>query len=211
MATPASTAHIARVLVVEDEPKVAIIDPELTLSLGPATTAASGLDALTQAIESHLSKGAHAASQALALAAVRLLMRWLPAAYADGSDREARIRVAEGSMLSAMAFGHLLDLPHGYTCAVLLPIVLRWNAPSRPDEFAELATTCRLADGPAFLAAVADLVHRLGIPATLATLDLDRHAAYIVANCRSGSMKANPRALSDDDVRTILRELIPSA
>lgn len=207
-------------------PRAAIIDPELTLSLGPAITAASGLDALTQAIESHLSTGAHAASQALALAAVRLLMRWLPAAYADGSDREARIRVAEGSMLSAMAFGqsglgavhglahpigHLLDLPHGYTCAVLLPIILRWNAPSRPHEFAELAADCGLADGTQFLAAVVDLVRRLGIPATLPTLDLDRHAEYVVANCRSGSMKANPRALSDDDVRSILREFIPSA
>ncbi len=207
-------------------PKAALIDPELTLAMSPELTAACGLDALTQAIESHLSLGAHAASQALALAAVRLLARWLPAAYADGADREARTRVTEGSMLSAMAFGqsglgavhglahpigHLLGLPHGYTCAVLLPPILRWNAPARPAEFRELAAACGLESGEEFIAAIETMNRRMGIPASFPQLRPETHAAYIVANCRSGSMKANPRPLADDDVRTLLQDLATSS
>jgi alcohol dehydrogenase class IV len=206
-------------------PRIAIIDPELTLSMSPALTAASGLDALTQAIESHLSLGAHATSQALALAAVRLLVRWLPAAYADGTDREARIRVAEGSMLSAMAFGqsglgavhglahpigHLLNLPHGHTCAVLLPYILRWNAPAKPAEFLELAATCGLKDGEDFVATIETMNREMSIPATFAELRPEIHADYIVANCRSGSMKANPRPLDDNAVRALIQTLAPS-
>jgi alcohol dehydrogenase class IV len=203
-------------------PKVAIIDPELTVSMSPAVTAASGMDALTQAVESYLSLGAHATSQALAIAAVRLLMRWLPAAHADGQNQEARTRVAEGSMLSAMAFGqsglgavhglahplgHLLDLAHGFTCAVLLPHVLRWNAPDRPAEMAELAQACGLADGPAFIGAIERMAASFGIPRGLAALDPTQHTEYVVANCRSGSMRANPRPMSDEDVLAMLHTL----
>lgn len=203
-------------------PRAALIDPELTLSMSPALTAASGLDALTQAIESYLSLGAQATSQALAIAAVRLLNKWLPVAYADGTDREARTRVAEGSMLSAMAFGesglgavhglahpigHLLGLPHGHTCAVILPHVLRWNQPARPRAFAELAAACGETSGDGFIAAIETLNRRMGIPNTLAQLRPEDHADYIVANCRSGSMKANPRPLDDRQVRALLDRL----
>jgi alcohol dehydrogenase class IV len=207
-------------------PKVAIIDPELTVSASPEITAASGMDALTQAVESYLSLGAHATSQALAIASVRLLMRWLPAAFANGQDREARTRVAEGSMLSAMAFGqsglgavhglahpigHVLDLAHGFTCAVLLPHILRWNASARPVEMDEMAAACGLADGPAFIDAIEAMARSFGIPRGFAELRTTDRSDYIVANCRSGSMKANPRPMEDADVIALLHTLANEA
>jgi alcohol dehydrogenase class IV len=130
--------------------------------------------------------------------------------------------VAEGSMLSAMAFGqsglgavhglahplgHLLDLAHGFTCAVLLPHVLRWNAPERPAEMAELAHACGLADGSAFIVAIERMAASFGIPRGLAALDPTQHTEYVVANCRSGSMRANPRPMSDEDVIAMLQTL----
>jgi len=203
-------------------PDLAIVDPELTVSMSPALTAASGLDALTQAIESYISLNTHAASQALALGAVRLLMQWLPVAFADGANQEARTHVAEGSLLSGMAFGqsglgavhglahplgHLLDLPHGFTCAVLLPHILRWNAPVREAELDKLAAATGHPDAPNFIEAVARMVAAFGIPAGLPKLDPAEHAPFVVANCRSGSMKANPRPMSDDDVTAMLHQL----
>jgi alcohol dehydrogenase class IV len=204
-------------------PTAAIVDPELTVTLPPSITAASGMDALTQAVESFLSTRAHNVSRSLAAAAVRLLMAGLPGAYADGGNREARTDVAEGSLLSAMAFsqsglgavhglahpvGLALDAAHGLVCAVLLPHVLRWNAPACDPELGRLASVTGYSGAEEFIGAIEELCRALGIPRTFAAMGLaDVHVEYIVANCRSGSMAANPRPMEDDDVRALLRRL----
>lgn len=204
-------------------PAAALVDPDFTLALPAQVTADSGMDALTQALESYVSTGASELSRGLAERAVALLLRWLPQAYADGSHAEARLRVAEGSMLTALAFsqsglgavhglahpiGHVLNLAHGLTCAVLLPHIMRWNYDCRRDDWSRLARACGLADGAALLRAVEALATELRVPGNLRGLGLrEEHFAYIVRHCRSGSMKANPRAMSDDEVLAMLRVL----
>ncbi|OGV76059.1 MAG: hypothetical protein A3K19_02380 [Lentisphaerae bacterium RIFOXYB12_FULL_65_16] len=204
-------------------PFAAIVDAELTVTQPPALTAASGLDALTQAIESYVSKHANAVTRALAISAVQRLMCHLGAAYRDGTDRAARTAVAEGSLLSGMAFsqsglgavhglahplGLTLGLAHGLTCAILLPPVLRWNLPACRPEFTELAAVTGSASADEFVAAVARMARELGVPEDFRALGLtgDRFE-YIVANCRSASMKANPRPMSDADVVSLLSAL----
>lgn len=204
-------------------PRAALVDPELTVSLPAEKTAWSGLDALTQAAESYLSTKANAASRALAREAVRLLLTHLAAAVGQGTDREARTRVAEGSLLSAMAFsqsglgavhglahplGLGLGVPHGLTCAILLPPVLELNATAAAAEQADLARFCGLADAAAFRARVTVLCRELGVPAGFRRWRLaETHFPQILATCRSGSMQTNPRLLTDAEILDLLRSL----
>lgn len=201
----------------------AIIDPALTLTMSRAVTAASGLDALTQAVESYLSRGANAATLALARQATVLMLPALPAACIDGADRNARAAMAEGSLLAAMAFaqsglgavhalahplGAALKLAHGYTCAVLLPHILAYNADAAAKRLAELARAAGLESGAELVQAIADLCAELGIPGSLAGDGLTAaHFPSILQHCRSNSMRFNPREMSDDDVLGVLAKL----
>ncbi len=199
----------------------AIVDPDFTLGLPKRVTADSGLDALTQAIESYVSSGASALSKSLALEATSLLLRWLPLAWEDGGDANARTKTAEGSMLSAMAFsqsglgavhglahpiGHRLDLAHGFTCAVLLPHIIRFNIPACREDFDHLGAAAGCSDSRGLCERVEWLCKHLQVPQTFPTLQPD-DIPYIVKNCRSGSMKANPRFMSDEDVTILLQRL----
>jgi hypothetical protein len=95
-------------------PQAALVDPELTLGLPPEVTAQSGMDALTQAIESYVGRNANPVSDGLALQAIELLARHLPAAVEDGSRIENREPVALGSLLTGMAFTNTgLGAVHG--------------------------------------------------------------------------------------------------
>ena len=205
-------------------PDLALVDPELTLSSPPAVTAASGMDALTQAIESMVSLGANHATEALAAQAVELIYRHLSAACAHPDDLAARTAMAEGSMLTAMAFSHsglgavhgighpvgsLLHLPHGFTCAVLLVPVMEWNLPAVRDKFTRLAQLCGHDSAEDFIAGVRRLRDAIGIPGHFHDAGLKpEHFPFVIANCRSGSMKANPRPMTDADVVTILQKLL---
>lgn len=204
-------------------PAAALVDPELTLTAPPALTAASGLDALTQALEAYLSRKANAASRPLAAAAVARLLPNLASTWRDGTNRNARTAVAAGSLLSAMAFsqsglgavhglahplGLALGLPHGLTCAILLPHMLEWNAPVCGAALDELARLLGCDSGEKLRQRIAALCRELQVPAGFGNCGL--HASQIetvVTNCRSGSMKANPRHLEDDDVRALLDRL----
>lgn len=204
---------------------LAIVDPELTFDCPPGVSAASGFDALTQAIESFLSRKADTFTLPLALQAAQLLFHRLREACAG--DESARTPVAEGSMLAAIAFsgsglgavhgighplGSLLGVPHGVCCAVLLPTVLEWNRDVAAERLALLAGKLL---GPAsesrpdmLIAALRRLRADLGLPENFKAWKLaPEHYDFIVRNCRSGSMKSNPRDLSDDEVRRILESL----
>ncbi len=198
----------------------AIVDPELTYDCPPGVTAASGFDALTQAIESFLSKKATPLSEALALkAALSIHPALLPAVRS--SSIPERIAMAEGSMLAAMAFtqsslgavhgighplGSLLHVPHGVCCAVLLPELLRWNLPACREKMAFLARMLIRDTPEALIAALEELRRAAGLPADFRGYGLrEEHFDFIVKNCRSGSMKSNPRDFSDPEVAAILR------
>lgn len=199
---------------------VAIIDPDLLAGCSEQVAVYSGLDAFTQAVESYISLGANELTRRYALHAARLLYRNLPLFCADRGNAEARSNTAEGSMLGAIAFtasglgavhglghpiGSLLHLPHGLCCAILLPKVLRWNRPVCLERYAELGKACGVED---FVGAVEDLCGRLKVPADFSRYGLNEsHDDFILKNCRSGSMKQNPRPMSDEEVAAFLRSV----
>jgi alcohol dehydrogenase class IV len=133
-------------------PAAAIVDPLLTLSTPPNVTAATGVDALSHAIEAYISRRAHPMTDTLALSAMKLIIGNLLTAYQDGKNEEARGAMSLGSLQAGMAFsnasvclvhgmsrpiGALFHVPHGISNAMLLPAVL---------EFSREACTDRLAD-----------------------------------------------------------------
>lgn len=201
---------------------LALVDPELTYDCPPAVTAASGFDALTQAIESFISRKANPVSKTLAMQAAKNILSSLHPAWSG--EIQARNFVAEGSMMAAMAFsssglgavhgighplGSILHVPHGVCCAVLLPTILKWNLEAAHDDLEDLALALTQDPDPAnLIELITELRSWLELPADFKAYGLaPEHYDFIVRNSRSGSMKCNPRDLSDDDVRRILEEL----
>jgi alcohol dehydrogenase class IV len=211
-------------------PDVAIIDPLLTLSMPPEITAASGLDAFTQALESFTSSDANSVTRSLAKSAVSKIFANLAGVYRDGSDLAGRAEVAEGSLLSAMAFsqsglgavhglahpvGSLLKVPHGVACSILLKPVMEWNASVCSGDYAKLAKACGIqGDGDAALteeliSAIGSLCREMLIPESFVAFGLNEdHFKFFVKNCRSRSMECNPRPMSDDDVVALLKSMV---
>ncbi len=214
-------------------PRVALVDPELTVSCPPRVTAFSGLDALVQALESYVSRGANPASDALALQAISLIGGALRRAWEDGADAAARERMAAGSLLAGLALasarlglvhglahpvGCLYHLPHGQVCALLMPAVMRFNLPCAQKKYARAARELGLARAEASDEAAAEellrwfsaLARELGARVSLREFgakraDLDKIIPLALA---SGSTKHNPRQPSADDVRAILEEAL---
>lgn len=201
---------------------VAIVDPLLTISMPPKQTAYSGLDALTQAIESYVSLSSNEISSALAEQSVRIIFDALPAASSNPDDIQARTAMSNGSLASAMSFsqaslgavhglahpiGSLLSLPHGLVCAILLPHIFRANICTCRDKYSALARACSLKDAEELLEKIEFLLQQLQIPPDFSSFKADpSHLDFIVANCRSRSMLSNPRTLDDNEVRSILLE-----
>lgn len=132
---------------------LAIVDPELTLTVPPHITASTGMDALAQAIEAYTSNGHDPRSDVLALKAVNLIIRNLEIAVKDGSDLNARIDMSLGSNLAGIAFadasvhfghaishefGNALKMPHGIGCALALPVVLEVGLEAEPERGLDL-------------------------------------------------------------------------
>lgn len=213
-------------------PAVALVDPELTYSLPPTLTAYTGLDALTQVIEPFVTPAANPLTDAICREGITRAGRALRRAVMRGDDAEARADMACASLCGGLAlanarlgavhgfagpFGGMFDAPHGAICAALLPHVmaanvaaLRARAPGHPslrryDEIARLLTCDERASADEGIAWVRDLVADLGVPG-LASYGLDEaaFAALIPAVERSSSMKGNPIALRDDELRAIL-------
>lgn len=135
-------------------PLVSINDPELMLAKPAGLTAATGMDALTHAIESYLSLGANPVTDSMAVQAIKLISTNLRQAVAFGHNVEARENMAQASLLAGMAFnnaglgyvhamahqlGGLYDIAHGVANAVLLPHVAEYNLISNPQKFADIA------------------------------------------------------------------------
>lgn len=180
--------------------KVVFADPELTLGLPPAITAATGMDALTHNVESYLSPAYHPLCDGIALEGVRIAARALPVAVKNGSDLAARSDMLMSSMMGAIAFqkdlgavhscAHALstvsDMHHGLANGIMIDHVMRFNLPAATDKLAELAHVARVPGGDsgstqaraeAFIAWLAALKAQLGIPAKLSDYKAARPVA----------------------------------
>jgi alcohol dehydrogenase len=135
-------------------PTLAVLDPLLTKSLPPKVTAITGMDALTHAIESYVSKSTQPISEGLTIHAMKIIVRSLRKAVANGDDIDAREDMIMGSLIAAMAFnvtrlglahalssplGAKLNIPHGLVNAVLLPHVMEFNLVAAPEKYIEIA------------------------------------------------------------------------
>jgi len=213
-------------------PSLAIIDPELTYSMPPAVTAATGLDALTQLAEAYTSNRASPLTDGICCEGLRRAGRSLLAAYEDGTNADAREDMAIASLFGGLALanaklgavhgfagplGGMIGAPHGAICAALLPHVMQANiralqqrspdspALTRYDRIAALLTGNPNASADEGLEWLKDLCAALEIP-SLAEFGLEEHrCAEVVQKAqKSSSMKGNPITLTDDELTKIL-------
>jgi alcohol dehydrogenase class IV len=212
-------------------PKLALVDPELTLNLPRAITAATGLDALTQLIEPYVSSRANAMTDLYCVDGLRRAAAALPRVWEDGQDREARTAMSWASLLGGMALanaglgaihafaapvGGMWKAPHGAICAAVLPHAievnveaLRRRAPAnralrRYDEIARLLTRQPHAIADDAVLWIATLCDRLEIPPlrTYGVTEADiPHLAEMAA--QTSSMKGNPIHLTVEEIREI--------
>ncbi|AZL68657.1 iron-containing alcohol dehydrogenase [Pseudomonas oryziphila] len=212
-------------------PRLAILDPALTLNLPASITAATGMDALTHAIESYVSRQANPISQAMALQAIRMIAGSLEKCYFVGTDMAAREQMLLGSFLAGVAFsqsklgnvhaishtfGGVFNIPHGIANAALLPYVIKFNLPACPERFRDIAIAMG-ADitGLSLEQAAACTVERvvalnraIGIPATIRELgvDLEFLAQMVSDSMRSGNVRVNPRLTTARDVEQLITD-----
>ena len=206
-------------------PDLAIIDPLLTVSCPSSLTAASGLDAFVQAFECITNPKSASYSECLCLKALCLIAENLKKACENPNDLAARNAMAEASNLTGRAFattglgaihglahpvGALLHVPHGVACAILIAPVVKWNLPCCEEKYAAMAKACHFGvTGEDFLRGAVALAESVGTEKNFRKYGLNRsHFPFIVENCRSASMKGNPRSMSDEDVVALLETLL---
>jgi alcohol dehydrogenase class IV len=208
---------------------VAILDPILTLSMPPDVTSNTGMDALVHAIESYVSLNASPFTEILAIEAIRLIAHNLPSAYSKGSDVTARYQMLLAANVAGLAFGsgglgavHALSyvigseyhMSHGRSNAIMLPHVMEFNKLGNLWKFAKIAEAMgeNIKGLPLYEAAersveaVKKLLNMLHIPFGLSQYGISRDD---LSKLVAGGMKqsrlfvANPRDVTEDDVRTI--------
>ena len=190
-------------------PAQVICDPDLTVGMPPAITAGTGLDAFAHCVEAYSSPHYHPMSQGIALEGMRLVKDYLPRAFADGTDLEARAQMMSAAAMGATAFQkglgaiHALSHPigavhhthHGTTNAVCMPAVLQFNRPAIADRFNMAAAYLGIAGGfDGFCGFVDNLNAQLAIPRTLTELGVRDPdiAALTDAALRDPSVGGNP-------------------
>lgn len=199
-------------------PSVSINDPELMVNKPAGLTAATGMDALTHAVESYITLAANPATDCLAMESIKLIGKHLRRAVAYGHDIEAREGMAYASYLAGMAFnnsglgyvhamahqlGGLLDMPHGVANAVLLPHVERWNLMVNPEKFADIAVALgeditglgKMQAAEAAITAITRLSMDVGIPQGLRELGVKDSDIKTMAELalQDGNAGCNPR------------------
>jgi alcohol dehydrogenase len=210
-------------------PLISVNDPELMLGMPASLTAATGMDALTHAVEAYVSKLATPVTDACALHAIRLIGRYLVRAVANGKeDLEARENMTAAQFLAGMAFnnaflgyvhamahqlGGQYNLPHGVCNALLLPHVEAANLASCAPRLAEVARALGIdtrgqsdeAAAEAAVAAMHALAREVGIPARLSELGVKREDIPLMAAnaMKDGSGATNPRKFTQPEIEAI--------
>jgi 4-hydroxybutyrate dehydrogenase len=206
-------------------PSVVICDPELSIGMPKFITAGTGLDAFAHCVEAFCSPHYHPMSQGMALEGMRLVKNYLPRAYEDGNDIEARAHMMSAAAMGATAFQkglgaiHALSHPigaiyhthHGTTNAVCMPAVLQFNRHAIEDVIEQAARYLDIEAGfEGFCAFVDDLNASMGIPKTLGGLgienpDIDRIVAGALNDPSTGG---NPVEMTAENTRKLLLEII---
>lgn len=206
-------------------PSIVICDPELTIGMPKTITAGTGVDAFAHCLEAYCSPHYHPMSQGIALEGMRLIKQYLPRAYADGTDIEARAHMMSAAAMGATAFQkglgaiHALSHPigavhhthHGTTNAVCMPAILKFNRPIIEGIIVDAANYLGIQGGfDGFTAFVNELNAGLGIPQTLTALGV--HNPDIDALTKSAlqdpSVGGNPVPMTYENTRKILESLL---
>ena len=216
-----------------DIPAVAIIDAELMYSLPKSLTAATGMDAMTHAIEGLITKGAWELSDMFEIKAIEMIHKYLPIAVNEPTNPVGRDGMAVAQYVAGMAFSNvglgvdhgmahplsaLHDIPHGVACAMLLPTVMKFNAPAALPKYVDIAKALGVyKDGitqqeaaDAACAEIDNLSRLVGIPTHLSELgitekDIDALADQAIVDvCTPG----NPREVTRDDMVALYKQIL---
>ena len=206
-------------------PRYAVLDPEVTLSLPPSITAATGIDALTHAVEAFIGRSTTKETRAASIEAVRLIFENLPKAVENGSDINARRNMLRASFLAGSAFtksyvgyvhavahslGGKYNTPHGLANAVLLPHVLRAYGASAEKKLSILAEAIGMRkNGEAFIKAVEALEKEIGIPGYIKGIDeKDIHELAILAEREANPLYPVPKLMTAEELEPFYKAVI---
>lgn len=212
-------------------PQIAILDPELTLTLPPLITASTGMDALTHAIEAYTCNLSEPITDALALYAIDLIVKSLPEAVNNGSSLEARRNMLAGSLIAGIAFGNsdvggvhcmaealggLYDTPHGVANSMLLPYVFEYNIPSDLAKHAKVAELLGVSTAGKSVEEIAyegvtklkELAIEVGIPKMRDLENINEKDFEYLAEAATQNVSApsNPREATKEDYLNLFRK-----
>lgn len=215
-------------------PIAAALDPSLMLGLPPAITAATGMDALTHAIEAYLSMHAEPDTDYYALAAIKMVMKNLPICYSNGQDEQARESMALASFYAGAAFtkanlgyvhaiahqfGAFYHTPHGLANAIVLPRILQYSLPAAKARLAQLAVATELGSkdeeqqvlAQKFVDAIKQLNETIGIPSALAALKAEDIPKIAVGALKEAHyLYPVPRYMDKKQCEEIVRSMMPA-
>ncbi|MGI6603531.1 MAG: iron-containing alcohol dehydrogenase [bacterium] len=214
--------------------RYAVLDPELTVSMPPGLTAATGMDALTHAIESYTSLMSYPLSATLALEAIKIITRNLALAVYNGDNLVARDGMLMGCLMASLAFNNtrlgnahamshpisaVFGVPHGIANAILLPYVMEFNSVAVPDRFAAIAEAMgednrglKVTQAAArAVEAVRELSQRIEIPSRLSAVISDPNAKDKIDKLaddamKSGNIAVNPRKTTRKDIVALFEQ-----
>lgn len=201
-------------------PKIAVIDPELTLTVPPQITASTGLDVLAHAVESYWATIHQPVCSACSIHSARLVFQWLEKAYNNPSDLEAREKMAEASIVAGVAFSHprttgshacsfpltnIYGVPHGEACAFTLDYFLKFNADNADADgrITALAKDCGFNSPYEMADEITAMKKRMGMVCTLSEIGCttDEQIEELTEKSMSMLMTRNPIPLTKEDIK----------
>lgn len=207
-------------------PGLVIADPELTIGLPPHITAWTGVDAMVHAIEAYCAPGYHPMADGIAIEAIRLIAQYLPKAFKDGTDIEARGQMLVAASMGATAFqkglgsvhsvahqlGAIYNKQHGLLNAIILPYALKQNKEVIEDRMVYLSTVLGLENKgtDAIIDYLLELRNELGIPHTLKEIDIDVARAVEIGEkaFRDPSTPSNAKPVDASDLENLFRAAV---
>lgn len=216
-----------------DIPCVAIIDAELMYSLPKSLTAATGMDAMTHAIEGLITKASWELSDMFEIKAIEMIYKYLPLAVDEPTNPKGRDGMAVAQYVAGMAFSNvglgvdhgmahplsaLFDVPHGVACAMLLPTVMRFNMPAALDKYVDIAKACGVYQlgmtteqaAEAACKAIEELSARVGTNKRLSELGITEKDINALADqaIRDVCTPGNPREVTREDIVALYKQIL---